>query len=120
VALGDSYSSGLGSGGTSSGGNCLRNANAYPEVWIASHPAYQFNFAACSGATPATVQSMQLTAITAGTTLITLTAGGNPFFVGLVSVCSVLADAACAAANLTFQALINGPFEASLSSLYAQ
>jgi hypothetical protein len=121
VALGDSYSAGLGSGGASSG-TCLQNSNAYPALWSASHPAYQFTFAACSGATIATVQSTQLTAITAGTTLITLTAGGNPLFVSILGTCLVpaaLGDLLCSEVNLLAQAIINRSLGAGLSGLYA-
>jgi len=121
AALGDSYSAGVGSGGTSSG-TCLQNSNAYPARWSASHPAYQFTFAACSGATPGTVQSTQLAAITAGTTLITVTAGGDPGFVPLMASCSIptpRGDLLCAAAALVAQAAINGLVEPNLKSLYA-
>jgi hypothetical protein len=121
VALGDSYSAGVGSGGTSGPPPCLQNSNAYPAVWSASHPAYQFTFTACSGATINMVQS-QLTAIKAGTTLITLTAGGDPEFAPLLLACSVptpRGDQICNLANLTAQAYINGIIEPGLKGLYA-
>jgi hypothetical protein len=120
VALGDSYSAGVGSGGTSSG-TCLQNANAYPAVWAASHPAYQFTFAACTKATIATVQSMQLAEITAGTTLITVTAGGNPYFVPYIASCSVptlRGDLFCKSVSLAAQTLINASLEPQLEGLY--
>ena len=112
---------GVGSGGTSSG-SCLQNSNAYPALWSASHPAYQFDFAACSGATAGTVQSTQLTAITAGTTLITVTAGGDPGFLPLMAACSIptpKGDLVCGAAALVAQAAINRLVEPSLEGLYA-
>jgi N-acetylneuraminic acid mutarotase len=122
VALGDSYSAGVGSGGTSSGGGCLKNTNAYPEVWSASHPAYKFTFAACSGKSPADIQSSQLKFITAGTTLITITAGGDPAFVPYMIACSLptpTGDGECAAATRIAQAAITGVIEPNLKSLYA-
>jgi N-acetylneuraminic acid mutarotase len=122
VALGDSYAAGVGSGGTSSGGTCLRNSNAYPALWSTSHSAYQTTSAACSGATAGTVQSTQLQAITAGTTLITVTAGGDPGFVPLMASCSVptpRGDLVCSAAALVAQAAINKVIEPNLESLYA-
>jgi lysophospholipase L1-like esterase len=124
VALGDSYSAGAGSGGTSSGGSCLRNTNAYPALWSASHPAWQFTFEACAKATTATVQSTQLTAITAGTTLITLTAGANdglilPAVTAACSVPSRAGDLFCTAATKYARSEINGPIRTNLSSLFA-
>jgi N-acetylneuraminic acid mutarotase len=122
VALGDSYSAGVGSGGTSSDGSCLQNTNAYPALWSASHPAYQFAFAACSGKTAKDVQSSQLTAITAGTSLITVTAGGDPGFVPYIIACGVpttKGDLACAAATAVARAAINTIVEPDLEHLYA-
>jgi N-acetylneuraminic acid mutarotase len=122
VALGDSYSAGVGSGGTSSGGACLQNSNAYPAVWSASHPTYNFTFAACSGATTDTVQSTQLPDITAGTTLITVTAGGDPGFVPLMAACLVptpKGNTVCDAATLIALAAINLVIEPKLKNLYA-
>jgi lysophospholipase L1-like esterase len=127
AALGDSYAAGVGSGGTSSGGACLRNSNAYPAVWEASHPTYALNPVACSGATAADVlPQKQLNAITPGTTLITLSAGGNDVgFAGVVAACSVptkLGDLLCDAANNHARSEIssnqkNG-LKVTLSSLY--
>jgi hypothetical protein len=122
VALGDSYSAGVGSGGASIGGKCLRNSNAYPALRSASHPADKFTFAACSGATTGDVQSTQLTAITAGATLITITAGGDPAFVPYILACSVptpQGDQACTAATVIAQAAIKLVTEPSLKGLYA-
>ena len=52
VALGDSYSSGLGAGDyLSSSGSCDRSADAYPEQWAAANSPATFTSAACSGAT---------------------------------------------------------------------
>ena len=121
VALGDSYSVGR-SGGTSSDGKCLQNTDAYPDLWSASHPAYQFTFAACSGATANDVQSSQLTAIAAGMMLITVTAGGDPGFVPYIIACGVpttKGDLACAAATIVAQAAIKAVVEPELEHLYA-
>jgi N-acetylneuraminic acid mutarotase len=122
VALGDSYSAGVGSGGTSSGGSCLQNTNAYPALWSASHPAYQFTFAACSAKSAADVQSGQLKAITSDTTLITVTAGGDPGFLPYIIACGVptpKGDLACAAASTLAQVAINVTIEPDLEHLYA-
>lgn len=121
VALGDSYSAGVGSGGTSSG-SCLQNTNAYPALWSASHPRFQFAFAACTGKSPGEIQSSQLKAITAGTTLITVTAGGDPAFAWYMAACSLptpTGDGVCAAATQIAQAAITQSIEPNLKRLYA-
>ncbi|GAA0567282.1 SGNH family lipase [Paractinoplanes ferrugineus] len=77
VSLGDSYSAGVGSGGSESGGRCRRNTNAYPARWAKAHSGYDAVLGACSGADVAAVRLTQLAALTRDTTLVTLTAGGN-------------------------------------------
>ncbi len=58
VALGDSYSSGVGAGDyLSSSGSCDRSADAYPEQWAAANSPATFISVACSGATTADVLS---------------------------------------------------------------
>ena len=61
VALGDSYSSGVGSGDYyRSGGSCERSPGAYPALWAAaSHPA-SYVSEACSGATIGSALRSQL------------------------------------------------------------
>src|SRR5487761_694194 len=49
VALGDSYSSGVGAGGNS--GSCGQSPNAYPALWAKANSPASFTFAAASGAT---------------------------------------------------------------------
>jgi hypothetical protein len=91
VALGDSYASGNGSGGSVTGGACLRNSDAYPEVWASHHRAYSLDFQACSGASIATVIGTQLKAVTARTALITVTVGGDDkgYFDSIIERCIV-------------------------------
>ena len=61
VALGDSYSSGVGAGSyISSSGSCDRSTNAYPYLWNAAHSPSSFAFNACSGATTDDVRATQL------------------------------------------------------------
>src|SRR5215207_547119 len=60
VALGDSYSSGLGAGSyLTSSGSCKRSTNAYPAMWAAANTPTTYNSVACSGATTATVINSQ-------------------------------------------------------------
>ncbi len=57
VALGDSYSPGVGAGSTS--GSCGQSPNAYPALWATANSPASFTFAACSGATTRDVISGQ-------------------------------------------------------------
>lgn len=97
VALGDSYSSGVGAGGYDpSSGSCSRSSRAYAPLWTAGHVVTQFSFAACSGATTDDVRNNQLGALGASTTLVTITIGGNDAgFVNVVSTCILGGDGAC-------------------------
>ncbi|MEU4236636.1 SGNH/GDSL hydrolase family protein [Actinoplanes sp. NPDC026619] len=88
VALGDSYSSGVGSGGSESAGACRRNTNAFPVKWAKAHPGYDAVFAACSGSSAGAVRETQLSALTSDTALVSLTAGGNDIgFARTMTVC---------------------------------
>jgi hypothetical protein len=128
AALGDSYSAGVGSGGATLNSTCLTNVNAYPEVWLESHLQDQIHFAACSGSSSASIDANQLTAITSGTTLITLTAGGDDnnvfgtnMFLTTVVACSIpgrVGDRLCALAENADLVSIAGPVHSSLNGLY--
>jgi lysophospholipase L1-like esterase len=95
VALGDSYASGLGAG-SYSGGSCERSANAYPQLWAnANHPA-SFAFVACSGATTTDVINSQISALSAATTLVSVTIGGNDVgFSSVMETCVLGSDSDC-------------------------
>jgi lysophospholipase L1-like esterase len=75
VALGDSYSSGVGSGSES--GSCLQSPTAYPGLWNAAHHPSSYKMVACSGAKTTDVNANQLSALSSGTTLVSITIGGN-------------------------------------------
>lgn len=101
VALGDSYSSGVGADvykspvGVNAGNidmasyepatvtnQCFRNAHAYPRT-VATQTGRGLSFVACSGATITDIfngksgEPSQLDALSVNTRLVTLTAGGN-------------------------------------------
>jgi lysophospholipase L1-like esterase len=78
VALGDSYSSGVGTGvyDTASGA-CQRSPLSYPPLWVAEHHPASFTFVACSGATTTDVRANQISALQSTTDLVTITIGGN-------------------------------------------
>ena len=77
VALGDSYAAGVGSRVFySESGSCKRSPEAYAPK-IASAKSYTLNFEACSGAKTGDVNSKQLGNLNSGTSLVTLSIGGN-------------------------------------------
>jgi len=100
VALGDSYSSGVGAGDyIASSGSCERSSKAYPEQWAdASSPA-SFVSVACSGATTADVLSSQVSALSPSTTLVSITIGGNDAnFSGVMETCVLESTSSCLSA----------------------
>jgi lysophospholipase L1-like esterase len=95
VALGDSYASGTGAGSYGNSGSCLRSANAYAPLWASAHGA-TFTFAACSGADSADVLGGQLGALSAATTLVTISIGGNDIgFADVVTTCTFGSNNTC-------------------------
>jgi len=97
VALGDSYSAGVGAGSTS--GSCGLSPNAYPSLWAKASAPASFTFAACSGATTADVISRQLSALSASTTLVSITIGGNDAgFSSVMETCILESTSSCESA----------------------
>ncbi len=77
VALGDSYSSGVGTRVFyEEPGECDRSPDAYGPK-IAAADGYTLSFQACSGATTTEVNEKQLGTLSASTALVTITIGGN-------------------------------------------
>ena len=78
VALGDSYSAGLGAGNyIAASGSCDRSTNAYPALWDNANKPASYTSVACAGATTSTVLSSQISALSTATTLVSITIGGN-------------------------------------------
>jgi lysophospholipase L1-like esterase len=78
TALGDSYSSGVGTRTYySDGTSCYRSPYAYPVLDANQIGATTFAFAACSGAKVNDVLNTQLGSLSAATTHVTMTVGGN-------------------------------------------
>src|SRR5690349_650762 len=78
VALGDSYSSGVGTDNyLNDGTSCDRSPQGYPALWAAAHSVSSFSLVACSGAATADVLNNQLGGLSASTSLVTITIGGN-------------------------------------------
>lgn len=97
VALGDSYSSGVGSGSyDSSSGDCKRSTKAYPALWAAAHAPSSFAFTACSGAKTGDVINGQLGPINSSTGLVSVTIGGNDAgFADVMSTCVLSSQSTC-------------------------
>lgn len=77
VALGDSYSSGVGTRVFyEEAGECDRSPDAYGPK-IATAKGYTLSFQACSGAKTGEVISNQLGTLSSTTSLVTITIGGN-------------------------------------------
>jgi lysophospholipase L1-like esterase len=93
VAMGDSYASGTGAGSYGNSGSCYRSA--YAPLWASSHGA-TLNFVACSGATTADVLNNQVSALNAGTTLVTISIGGNDAgFADVMTTCTLESNSSC-------------------------
>lgn len=120
VALGDSYSSGTGTGTyLSDGTSCLRSVHAYPSL-VASSNGYELDFRACSGATTADVTNLQLNAVDSTAAYVSLTVGGNDAgFAAVLTECAKPAWASnCNSAIDKAVAVIDGVLPAKLTSLY--
>lgn len=121
VALGDSYSSGVGTRTyINDGTSCMRSVYAYPSL-IASAKGYALNLRACSGATAADVTNTQLSALTTGTAYVTMSVGGNDAgFADVLTTCaqpSWMSD--CMGAIDKAQSYINTTLPGTLSTLYS-
>jgi lysophospholipase L1-like esterase len=100
VALGDSYSAGLGAGNNiASSGSCDRSNDAYPALWSKANLPASYASVACSGATTSTVLSNQISALSAATTLVSITIGGNDVgFQSVMETCVLFATSTCVGA----------------------
>lgn len=117
VALGDSYSAGVGAGGSTSGGSCDRSTNAYPALWAAGHGPSSFTFAACSGATTTDVLNSQVSSLNSGTTLVSLTIGGNDAgFSNVMETCVLESTSSCVSRVNTARTFIETQLPAKLDA----
>ncbi|MGB8963866.1 MAG: SGNH/GDSL hydrolase family protein [Pseudonocardiaceae bacterium] len=122
VALGDSYSSGVGTGVYDpASGACARSPLSYPPLWAAEHRPASFGFAACSGATTADVRASQLPALQTTTDLVTITVGGNDAgFSAVLQTCTVAeSDRTCVAAVDAAEAFERSVLPDRLTRTYA-
>ncbi|MGH3240569.1 MAG: SGNH/GDSL hydrolase family protein [Spirillospora sp.] len=122
VALGDSYSSGVGAGSyDSASGACKRSANAYAKLWAAAHKPASFKFVACSGATTTDVASGQLGSLSASTTLVSISVGGNDAgFANVMQTCVLNSDSTCKSRVAQAETYMNNTLPGRLDSLYSK
>jgi lysophospholipase L1-like esterase len=118
VALGDSYSSGLGAGDyISASGSCDRSTRAYPEQWAGANSPASFVSVACSGATTADVLASQVSALSASTTLVSITIGGNDAgFSSVMETCVLASTSRCVNAVKAADAFVAGQLPARLDT----
>ncbi|MDQ3405399.1 MAG: SGNH/GDSL hydrolase family protein [Actinomycetota bacterium] len=121
VALGDSYSSGLGAGSYGTSGSCKRSANSYPQLWANAKAPSAFTFAACSGAVTADVLNSQIGTVTSDTSLVTISIGGNDAgFASVMTDCNLGSDSYCVARNNEAQNFARNTLPARLDSVYSR
>ncbi|MDG4799677.1 SGNH/GDSL hydrolase family protein [Micromonospora sp. WMMD980] len=98
VALGDSYSSGVGAGPYDLS-TCLRSQKSYAPLWAAAHVVTSFRFPACGGAVTADVLNNQVGQLSSTTTLVTITIGGNDAgFADVMTSCRFGSTSSCESA----------------------
>ncbi|WP_306213939.1 SGNH/GDSL hydrolase family protein [Actinoplanes sp. RD1] len=118
VALGDSYSSGVGAPGQT--GSCSRSPSSYPGLFAAAHDPASYTLVACGGATTDTLRATQLSALSTGTDLVSLTIGGNDVgFAPTVLTCTLSSQAACTAAVEEALDLLETTIPTKLDATYA-
>jgi lysophospholipase L1-like esterase len=120
VALGDSYSSGVGAGSyIGSSGSCDRSTNAYSQLWANAHAPASYTSVACSGATTSTVNNTQLSALTTTTTLVSITIGGNDVgFSNIMTTCALQGTTACVAVVQSAENFANASLGGLLDTTY--
>jgi lysophospholipase L1-like esterase len=117
VALGDSYSSGVGTGSYTLSSSCLRSTYAYPYLEAQARPNTALVFVACSGATTTDVMNNQIQSVTADTRFVTITIGGNDAgFSNVIVSCTTLG---CGSAISNAQSYIRNSLAGRLDTVYS-
>ncbi len=120
VALGDSYSSGVGAGNyDAASGNCKRSTRAYPALGAAAHSPQSFSFAACSGARTGDLLANQLAPLNSGTDLVSVTIGGNDAgFADVMTTCVLQSESTCVNRVNQAKAYVNTTLPGQLDQVY--
>ena len=122
VALGDSYSSGVGAGSyTASSGSCDRSTKAFSQLWSSAHAPASYRSVACSGAKTTDVSANQLSALSSATTLISITIGGNDVgFAHVMQDCNLYGTTTCVNEINAAETTARNQLPAWLDTLYNQ
>jgi lysophospholipase L1-like esterase len=120
TALGDSYSSGVGTRTYySDSGSCYRGPKAYP-VQVAARLGAPLTFAACSGARVPDVLN-QLGSLNASTALVTVSVGGNDAgFADVITQCALPWPWTCTTDITNANNYIRNTLPGALNNLYSQ
>ncbi|MBS1869969.1 MAG: SGNH/GDSL hydrolase family protein [Actinobacteria bacterium] len=119
VALGDSYSSGVGTKSFYET-TCKRSEYAYPRLIARDRSGTSLTFKACSGATTSSVTSEQLSALSSTTNIVTITVGGNDAGFGpIVTSCALPWPWSCEAELTEAERFVTTTLPGRLSTLYA-
>src|SRR6266702_2791015 len=121
VALGDSYSSGLGAGSyIAASGSCDRSTNAYSALWKNANAPASYVSVAGAGATKATVLGSQISALSASTTLVSITIGGNDVgFSSVMETCVLHSTSRCVSAINAAEGEMSSQLPSELDSVLA-
>jgi lysophospholipase L1-like esterase len=117
VALGDSYSSGTGTGSYTLDSGCQRGTSAYPYLASRQRANTDLVFVACSGATTDDVMANQIASVTAATRLVSITIGGND--AGFSSVVSSCVTIGCSSSIATATNYIRTTLPGKLDTVYS-
>jgi lysophospholipase L1-like esterase len=120
TALGDSYSSGVGTRNYySDSGSCYRGPQAFP-VQVAARLGAQLTFAACSGARVPDVLN-QLGSLTTGTAYVTVSVGGNDAgFASVITQCAKPWPYTCTTEINNANNYIRNTLPGALNNLYSR
>nr|WP_244180991.1 SGNH/GDSL hydrolase family protein [Amycolatopsis pretoriensis] len=119
VALGDSYSAGVGTQ-LSNGDVCQRSPASFPALWASGHAGTEFTSVACTGATATDVISKQIGALVPAPTLVSVTAGGDDAgFSDVMTTCVLQGTEGCQAAVEKAEIFISQSLPARLADLYS-
>jgi lysophospholipase L1-like esterase len=117
IALGDSYSSGVGAPGQA--GLCLRSSRSYTTLWAERNDPASYRTVACGGAKTGDVRTWQVLHLSSRTDLVSITIGGNDAgFADIVLSCTLGSDSSCAAKVEQARAYVTGTLPGELDRTY--
>jgi lysophospholipase L1-like esterase len=119
VALGDSYSSGVGTKSFYET-TCKRSEYAYPRLIARDRAGTSLTFRSCSGATTSSVTNEQLGSLSSTTNIVTITVGGNDAgFSSIITSCALPWPWSCEGELTEAERFISTTLPGRLNTLYA-